>query len=319
MNTKQSVLITGGAGFIGSHLAEALSARGFNVVIVDNLSTGSLQNLHQVFGNIQFFHCDILDDGFFDIIRNHHYDFIIHLAANSYVPPSVKNPRFDFDVNLLGSFMLMDFLRKQPKDVKIIYASSAAVYGDPSENPISENTNLAPISPYGVSKLAAERYFYVFSKLYGLRTTILRFFSVYGPRQKKQLIYDMMVKMKHNPQQIEVFGDGTQTRDLLYVDDLVKVICLVMEKSSFQGDVINVGSGVGYPIIEIIQQIAQALNVKPIYHFTGNVRPGDPLNWVADINKLRNIGFEPTFSLEKGIGNTVSWFLACSEIKKDNP
>lgn len=308
MEPKPSVLVTGGAGFIGSHLVEGLVKTGWRVSIVDNLVTGSLHNLHSVINAIELYKLDILGEAFQRLIETKHFDYIIHLAANSYVPPSVKDPVFDFDENLRGTFLLLNALRNYSTTSRLIYASSAAVYGDPAVNPIAESAPLDPISPYGVSKLGAERYAYVFHKLYGVPVTILRFFSVYGPRQMKQLIYDMMRKMDENPQRVEIFGDGKQTRDVLYVEDLVSAISLVLTKSEFRGEVFNIASGVGYPIINIIHIIADMMNVSPTYVYTGSVRAGDPIDWVADIQKIRSIGFCPRYSLEEGIEKTVSWF-----------
>jgi UDP-glucose 4-epimerase len=308
MEPKPSVLVTGGAGFIGSHLVEGLVKTGWRVSIVDNLSTGSLHNLNSVISAIELYKLDILGEAFQRLIEAKHFDYIIHLAANSYVPPSVKYPVFDFDENLRGTFLLLNALRNYSTKSRLIYASSAAVYGDPAINPITESSPLDPISPYGVSKLGAERYAYVFHKLYGVPVTILRFFSVYGPRQMKQLIYDMMRKMDSNPQRVEILGDGKQTRDVLFVEELVSAIFLVLTKSEFKGEVFNIASGVGYPIINIIQIIADKMNVSPTYVYTGSVRAGDPIDWVADIQKIRSIGFSPRYSLEEGIEKTVSWF-----------
>lgn len=302
------VLVTGGAGFIGSHLVERLVGLGAQVTIIDNLSTGNMANLRNVRTQTNLvlhgLH-ETLRDG---MVRLQDYEIVFHLAANSYVPPSVEKPLFDFEANLLNSLMLLEGLRSIRNPPRLIYASSAAVYGNPISLPIKETDLTFPISPYGVSKLAAERYTAVYSQIYGIPATSLRLFSVYGPRQRKQVVYDLLVKVLNNPTHLEVLGDGTQERDFTYVGDLVDALLLVAEKAPGKGEVYNVASGRAYTIAELIDTICKVCEAAPEVRFTGSVRPGDPERWAVDISAIRALGFEPRTELVAGIRAIKSWY-----------
>jgi UDP-glucose 4-epimerase len=209
---RKNALVTGGAGFVGSFLVEKLVKKNYQVTVVDNLSTGSRDNIKNVSSKIRFIRQDL--EKFLNQNRDlSAYDYIFHLAANPYIPPSVKNPRFDFRQNFLNTFNLLENLRKSTKAPHLLNTSSAAVYGNPETLPIKETDPTVPISPYGASKLSAEHYAAVYSKLYNLKITNMRFFPVFGPRQKKQVIFDLILKIKRNPEVLEIFGDGSQSRD----------------------------------------------------------------------------------------------------------
>lgn len=301
------VLVTGGAGFIGSHLVERLVGLGAQVTIIDNLSTGNVGNLTNVQTRANLLVHDLREALSNGTIRLQDYEVVFHLAANSYVPPSVERPLFDFETNLLNSLMLLEGLRSIRNPPRLINASSAAVYGNPISLPIKETDLAFPISPYGVSKLSAERYTAVYSQIYGIPATSLRFFSVYGPRQRKQVVYDLLMKVLNDPAHLEVLGDGTQERDFAYVGDLVDALLLVAEKAPGRGEVYNVASGRAYTIAELIDTICKICKVAPEVRFTGSVRPGDPERWVVDISALRVLGFVPRTELEAGIRAIKSW------------
>ncbi len=188
----KSVLVSGGAGFLGSHLVEQLTSAGAVVTIVDDLSTGHRENLSAVSDAVELKVLDIRQSIWEQILNDNQYDVIFHLAANAYVPPSVERPAWDYQINLDSTFRLLEALHTIKWPGVLIYASSAAVYGNPVRIPICEDDPTVPISPYGVAKLAAERYNAVYSQLYGLRSASLRFFSLYGPRQRKQVVYDLI-------------------------------------------------------------------------------------------------------------------------------
>ena len=180
------VLVTGGAGFIGSHLVEQLVASGARVVVVDDLSSGSIENVYRVNGQVELRQLDIRRASWKRLFDERQYDVIFHLAANAYIPPSVRRPAWDSRLNLGGTLRLLEALRKMKWPGALIYASSAAVYGNPVHLPMHEDDPWIPISPYGAGKLAAERYIAVYSQLYNLRAGSLRFFSIYGPRQRNK-------------------------------------------------------------------------------------------------------------------------------------
>ncbi len=312
--TYDSVLITGGAGFIGSHLAEAMVRAGKSVTVVDNLAGGALENLAAVRDQIDFHELDIREPAFEDFVRQRRFDAICHLAANAYVPPSVEDPSFDFNQNLAAPFRLLEVLRQAEQlplpeqRPLLVVMSSAAVYGNPIRIPILESDPTVPISPYGVGKLALERYVAVFSQVYGIQAASLRLFSVFGPRQKKQIIFDFLRKLTATPNELVIIGDGTQMRDLVYVEDVVQAILKVLENGPLAGEVYNVAAGRGATTLEIGQAAAKAMALDPAYTFTGSVRPGDAEKWIASIDAISALGFAPQYTLESGIARVYDWY-----------
>lgn len=305
---NQSVLVTGGAGFIGSHLCEALVHNGARVTVVDNLSTGTMQNLQKVAGQVGFHELDIRQSAFGELLLAQNFDVIFHLAANAYVPPSVENPDFDFQTNLVAPFQLLETLRTSGADSSLIVMSSAAVYGDPEIVPILETHLTAPISPYGVSKLATERYVSVFSQIYGLRAASLRLFSVYGPRQRKQIVYDFIKKVSNDPTELVILGDGTQVRDMVYVEDVVQAALVVLHNAPLTGEVYNVAAGHGYSTREIAEAMVEVMGLRPKFNYTGSIRPGDCEQWIAGIDRINKLGFSPRIDLKEGLRRTVEWY-----------
>jgi UDP-glucose 4-epimerase len=278
-------------------------------VVVDDLSTGNIYNLKKLFVYIDFKKLNINDYKFKKLIQTTQFDVIFHLASNAYVPTSCKNPRFDYESNLANSFRLFELLRHMDYKPILIYFSSAAVYGEPKVLPVKEDASTIPISPYGVSKLASERYLSVYSKLYGIKGASIRLFSCYGKRQHKQIVYDFMNKLYNNPKELEIIGNGAQTRDLIYVKDVVNAAICVAERGNCIGEVYNVATGKEITTLNLAKLIANAMNLTPKFKFTGVVRAGDPNRWVADIEKITKLGFIPNYSLKDGIKETVEWFL----------
>jgi UDP-glucose 4-epimerase len=305
-NTK--ALVTGGAGFIGSHLCELLVTSGADVTIVDNLSSGDKGNLSKISAAVHFEELDITKLDWRQVLTRQPFDVIFHLAANAYVPPSVENPAWDYQINLAGTFQLLDVLRQIKWPGVLIYASSAAVYGDPQRIPIQEGDLTVPISPYGVGKLAAERYIAVYSQLYGLRAASLRLFSVYGPRQCKQVVYDLIRKMIQNPSAVNIYGDGTQVRDFNFVEDTARAMMVTADHALLQGEIYNLASGRECSIRELVDTLCNILGVEPKRIYSGSIRPGDPEKWTVDITRLMSLGYKPIVSLEDGLSRTVEWY-----------
>jgi UDP-glucose 4-epimerase len=312
--SHKRTLVTGGAGFIGSHLVEHLVALGAQVTVIDKLNTGYRENLQAVEQRINFVHADLgnlllraaEDDGGMNLAD---YDYIFHLAANPYIPPSVENPVMDFETNLLNSFLLLESLRGLPAArPRLINVSSAAVYGNPARLPIHESDPTVPISPYGVSKLAAERYVAVYSQLYGLWAVSMRFFSVYGPRQHKQVVFDLFRKLRANPARLEILGDGSQARDFAYVGDVARAMTLAATAAPGQGEVYNVASGMTHTIAELAAACCRACRLEPEMIYSGQTRPGDADKWMVDVSRLQQMGFVPQVSLEAGLAAVQEWY-----------
>src|SRR5262245_46487198 len=221
-------LVTGGAGFVAGHLTAALRDAGAQVVLVDERAPTQEALAHQhpwaAVGRRSDCHTLSVGAGEFrHFLRGAEpFDFIFHLAARAYAAGSVETPYLDFSANLGATLDLLERLRALRSSARLVFASSAAVYGHPAKLPIEEADVTVPVSPYGVSKLAAERYVAVYAQLYGLRAASLRLFSVYGPGQPKQVVYDLFRKLHHSPHELLVLGDGSQVRDLVFVADVVR-------------------------------------------------------------------------------------------------
>lgn len=304
IDASSPILVTGGAGFIGSHLVEHLVAAGAPVTVVDNLATGSLEHLQSVASNVNLVVGDLGDILRLKRIKLEEYGCVFHLAANSYIPPSVANPAFDFHANLQNSFALLEALRQTANAPGLVNVSSAAVYGNPVRLPIRETDPTIPIAPYGVSKLAAERYVAVYSLLYGLRAVSVRLFSIYGPRQRKQVVYDLFCKLQTNPKRLEILGDGSQARDFTYVQDVVQALILVATAAPNHGEVYNVASGTTHTIAELAEACCRVSGLRPEIVYTGQIRPGDAERWTVDISLLRQLGFDPRTDLDTALSET---------------
>lgn len=300
-----SVLVTGGAGFIGSHLVEGLVAAGASVTVLDNFSTGCQENLQAVREATQLWPVDLAEPKTAQLIATRNFAYVFHLASNAYVPSSTADPAGDLTVNVLATLRLIEGLRG--KQSKVVFASSAAVYGNPTTLPIVEDQPPTPISPYGISKLAAERYLKVYHMVEGLQVCFLRLFSVYGPRQRKQVIYDLIVRLQQEPPRLWMWGDGTQVRDFVCVTDAVQALLLAVLRAPMCGEVHNVASGRSITTGELALLIARTMGLSPALEFSGNLRPGDTQSWVADISRIGALGYSPTVPLEDGLKGCVDW------------
>ena len=303
----KKILITGGAGFLGSHLAEELVAQGADVTVLDNFASGAADHLAPVADRLQFIQGDVLSMNWMEFLAQNEFEFFFHLVGNAYVPASVENPAMDFALNLRLAFDILECLRKLSWPGRFVFPSSAAVYGNPEKLPICENDRTLPISPYGVSKLAVERYLSVYHELYGLNAASLRLFSIYGHRQRKLAVYDLITKIMADPQDVHVYGNGGQMRDFLFIKDAVRAMTAVAWSGKFTGEVYNTASGNECTILDLIQQIGRVLKVNPRVTFSGSVRPGEPEKWSVDIGRLRDMGFSPSCSLQEGLAETIAW------------
>lgn len=302
------VLITGGGGFIGSNLVERLIEKKANITVADDFRAGSLRNLERCKDEINLLQYDIDSLAFIDLIKTKQFDYIFHFASNAKVGDSVNNPMADFNSTLSNTLKLLDLLRNYSINTRLLFPSSAAVYGNPKYLPISEDDPTVPISPYGVAKLSAERYLTVFSKLYGIKGCSLRCFSVYGPRQKKLVVYDIIKKLFETPYELSIYGDGKQERDFIYISDLIDAFLITAENAKFEGEVYNVANERSYSIIDLARMISKIMGVSPKFVF-GKNSVGDPDIWVASAEKIKKLGYIPKVDMETGINMTIQWVI----------
>jgi UDP-glucose 4-epimerase len=309
-DTALRVLVTGGAGFIGSHLVDRLIDAGHEVVILDNFSTGSIRNLSNSLhrSTFQLVRADIRRIPRSIEKRLGKVERVVHLAALTSVPQSVKNPASTIQVNVLGTSNVLQ-AAKALKAERVVFASSAAVYGAPGVIPISETASLSPISPYGASKAASELYLRSFEASYGIEGVSLRFFNVYGPRQTSGQyagVISVFSKQALNHRPLRIFGDGLQTRDFIYVSDVVDAILAALEKG-FKSRVFNIGSGRETTILELANTIYRIVGSRPAMKFCPP-RSGEIIRSLADISKASNeLGVVSKTSLSDGLSRVIRW------------
>ena len=300
------ILVTGGAGFIGSHTVELLLRKGYSVVVLDNFRTGEISNINHLAGKIKIVQGDVRDEKLLsEIVKN--IDGIIHLAAVVSVDEAIERPKEAFEINGIGTLNLLELARKYDIE-NFVYASSAAVYGDPIEIPISENHPLNPKNPYGASKLSAEMLVNSYRETYGLKTISLRYFNVYGPRMKLGPYAGAVIKFVSaalKNKKITIFGDGNQIRDLIYVSDVARANIIALEKN--ETGVFNVGTGKGTKIIDVARRIIELTKSKSEITYTPP-RPGDIRESVANIEKITTkLKWKPTVTLEMGLKLTINF------------
>ncbi len=303
-------LVTGGAGFIGSNIAEELVRMGEEVVVLDDLSTGNMSNIEAFLADITFIEGDIRDgervaralDG---------VDYVLHQAALASVPRSIENPVLVHDVNVNGTITLLE--RSRVAGVKcLVYAASSSAYGDSETLPKNEKMQPRPLSPYAASKLVGEHYCSVYSNVYGLPTVSLRYFNVFGPRQDPTSQYAAVVPIFIS-RLLEgggatIYGDGEQSRDFTYVRNVVDANLLAARSGKAGGQMVNIACGSRYTVNELYDRIRAILGggEDPVYE---EPRPGDVKHSQADVTKARELfGFSCSVSFEEGLEKTVEWY-----------
>ena len=307
-----SVLITGAAGFIGSHLTEALADGGAIITTLDNLKAGYRRNLDDVRERITEREGDVRNPEFVQaLLAEIAPQVIFHLAANASVPGSVQEPAYDYEANAAGTFVILEAARKVlGKNVaKIITTSSGAVYGEPTSFPIKEQDTLQPISPYGASKLCAEVSSRMFHRVYQSPVTIARLFNTYGPRMARFVVLDFLRKLKADPGRLEILGTGRQVRDFTYVADTVQGF-LVLGMLGAEGEAYNVSSGTSCSVTELAHALiaARGLTGKTEISYTGSSWVGDAQRWEVDVQKIAGLGYVPRYELVEGLRQTAEWF-----------
>jgi len=304
-------LVSGGAGFIGSHIAQELilkSSRNAEVVVLDNFGEGKESNVPEGCSVIK---ADITSPGVWDEALQE-VDVVFHHAAVASVPYSVEHPSRTFEINTLATFRLAEAALKLKSPPKIVFASSASVYGTPKKNPVNEDAPLDPISPYGASKAAGDVMFRAYHASFGLPVVCPRYFNVYGPRQPRYFFFDFLNKVKNSKRDIEVIGTGRQARDFIFVNDVVNATILCSKKKRAEGLAVNVGTGKGTTVRQIAETFLETLNLADSkrLHYTGKSWKGDIERIDADNRRLKSLGWRQKYSLTEGIRREIEWFEA---------
>jgi len=305
----KKALVTGGAGFIGSHLCDRLLDEGLQVVSIDDYVAGKNQNLSHLlyYPNFKEVKCDITD---YDNLKQHFVDvdIVFHQAASKKTI-CLKDPRRDLDINAKGTFNILE-LSRDFNVKKVIHASTGSVYGEAKYYPQDEEHPLLPTSYYGVSKLAGEMYCMAFSHLYGLDVTVLRYFHVYGPRQDSSDVggvVSIFGRRVLNGEPPIIFGDGTQQRSFTYVNDVIDINILMANREETKGQIYNCASGIKITIKELADMIKSILGREELEITYEDWTPGDIKIFDIDNSKLRNLGFNFNTKFKDGLENTLKW------------
>jgi UDP-glucose 4-epimerase len=305
------ILVTGGAGFIGSHLVDRLAAEGHQIRVIDNLSSGRLENLaHR--RDVEVIIGDLKNPQ--DVqkaVRG--VDAVFHFAANPEVRVSTTNPDIHFNENVVATFNLLEAMRKN--DVgQLVFASSSSVYGEPNEIPVDENAPLRPVSVYGASKAACEHLIHAYAKLYGFRAVALRYANVVGPRLRHGVIWDLINKLRKNPHELEILGDGKQIRSYIYIDDAVEATLLAWKKATDAYAAYNVAAEDWITVDEVADLVIEAMGLtnvkktyKPVLHGVG--WPGDVKKIALKIDELKQLGFKPKVNSREAVRLTAKSLL----------
>lgn len=306
-------LVTGGAGFIGSHLVDALLARGESVRVADNFSSGTRSNIP---AGVDVVEGDLAAPG----VATHAMtgvDYVLHMAAVPSVPRSVADPLGTNHDNVDATLQVLVAARDAGVR-RVVFSGSSAEYGDSPELPKREDMMPAPVTPYGLQKLIGEQYCRMFTSLYGLETVSLRYFNVFGPRQSPDSPYSGVISLFIHAylrgQAPMVFGDGSQTRDFVYVTDVVNAVLRAATTPGVAGESINVATGRSVSVMQLVHALQRVVGTS-IDPMLAPPRGGDVMHSQADITKARTLlGFEPAVSLEEGLGHTVAWFKQATPV-----
>jgi UDP-glucuronate 4-epimerase len=308
------VLVTGGAGFIGSHLVNRLLGDGCRVSVIDNfdplypepLKRDNIRGL-QSNPRYRLFEFDIRDLGAADSGLPDDIDVIVHLAAKAGIRPSIENPVAYVETNILGTQALLDFARRR-RVSQFVFASSSSVYGVNPNAPWAESdADLQPISPYAATKLAGEQLGAVSSRLYGIRFIALRLFTVYGPRQRPDLAIRKLAELMLRGEPVPIYGDGSTSRDYTFVDDIIEGILSAIRYTGGLYEIVNLGNSTPIRLLEMVRTLEDALNVKARLHFCPEM-PGDVPTTFANIDKARRLfGYKPRTRFSDGITHFAAW------------
>ncbi len=311
--TRMKVMVTGGAGFIGSHMVDHLVSEGHEVIVYDNLSSGKLEFIeqHMKRENFRFVKGDLLD---FPLLKKEMKDveIVYHIAANPDVRLGAQDTKVHFEQNALATYNVLEAMRL--RDVRdIVFTSTSTVYGEAKLIPTPEDYGpLIPISLYGASKLAAEAFITSYAHTFGMKAVIYRFANIVGPRSTHGVIYDFIMKLRKNPRELEILGDGTQRKSYLYVEDCVDAIVFGYEHRREDVEIFNIGSEDWIDVRKIADIVVEEMNLKNVaYRFTGGKRgwKGDVPKMLLSIEKIKSYGWKPKHNSEESVRLTVRHLL----------
>ena len=299
----KTALITGAYGFLGRHVARYFSEKGFTVI---GIGHGNWEEEEYVqFGIGEWKSVDITLDSL--NVYAGRPDVVVHCAGGASVLNSFENPVVDFNSTVVTTHAVLEFIRTSCAQAKLVYPSSAAVYGNVTKLPIAESASLNPASPYGYNKMMAEVLCRSYARNFNIPVTVVRLFSVYGPGLKKQLLWDASSKI--TKAEYHFFGTGQETRDWLHVDDAVKLLLLASSYASDNCPVVNGGGGGGATVREVLDEMFKMYKSHCKPHFTGEAKVGDPRGYVADITKAKSWGWQPSKSFHEGLAEYIKWYL----------
>uniref|UniRef100_A0A7J2U0X5 SDR family NAD(P)-dependent oxidoreductase n=1 Tax=Ignisphaera aggregans TaxID=334771 RepID=A0A7J2U0X5_9CREN len=314
------ILVTGGAGFIGSHLVDRLVRDGYRVRVVDNLSSGRVENIkhHLDAGSVELIVGDLKDPQV-ALKTVEGVDAVFHFAANPEVRVSATNPEIHFNENIVATFNLLEAMRK--KGIKeLVFASSSSVYGEPEEIPVDENAPIRPVSVYGASKAACEALIHAYTKLYGIKAVVLRYANVVGPRLRHGVVWDFINKLLKNPTELEILGDGKQVRSYIYIDDAIEATIIAWRKTETSYEVYNIASEDWITVDEVAEEVIKAMGIsnvrkiyKPVLHGVG--WPGDVKRIALKIDKIKELGFKPVMNSREAVRTVARKLLEEIDVK----
>ncbi len=305
------VAVTGASGFLGRHVVGAFAAAGWRALALSRSDRPLALDRMETSGphdSVAAMRHDGGVEGWQNLFHDHAVDVVCHLAGGSSVPQSVASPLSGLRDTIAPSLALLEAVRLYSPATRVLFASSAAVYGNPEVLPVPESARCRPLSPYGLAKLSVELYLTLYHDLYGVRGASLRPFSAYGPGQRKQLVWDLLQRLAANPAELTLLGDGSQSRDFIYAEDVARAFVHVAMSAPLVGESYNIGMGQEVTTRMLAEGLCAVLGVQPTLRFSGAIRPGEPRRWRADIHALSALGCTPHVPLAEGLARTVAWW-----------
>jgi UDP-glucose 4-epimerase len=301
--SARTCLVLGDCGFIGSHVAAEFAAAGYEVAGVDRSATGA--------PGVRHISLALPSPELADVVADVRPSVIVNAAGPASVAGSIEDPRSDFHGTVDVLLGVLDAVRASGVAARVVAMSSAAVYGNPSELPVTERADLAPVSPYGYHRIIAETLLREYASVFGVESCAARVFSAYGPGLRRQLLWDVCRKAAES-ETVHLFGTGEETRDFVHVADVARAVRVLGESAAAPacGEAYNVASGVETSVAEIARTLLATVRPDATLTFSGEQRPGDPLRWRADVSAIRGLGFEPQMPIGQGLAEYAAWYVA---------